>query len=108
MKYELFFFILILGLLKFQKSKDNDGFLGDFSSKTQLTNDIYQIKVQTVPGNGLFEVSVSHDITKNVFKTQVSLFFHNEFFFFQVLKSFMILDLNENNIFLFFLDFRCK
>ncbi|KAF7997895.1 hypothetical protein HCN44_009293 [Aphidius gifuensis] len=60
------------GILKFQKTKDKDGFIGDFSSKTQLVNDIYQIKVKTMPGEGLFEVSVSHDVVKNIFNTQIS------------------------------------
>lgn len=67
------YYLFNSGILKFQKTKDKDGFIGDFSSKTQLVNDIYQVKVKTMPGGGLFEVSVSHDVVKNIFNTQVSL-----------------------------------
>ncbi|XP_015439519.1 PREDICTED: uncharacterized protein LOC107194414 [Dufourea novaeangliae] len=58
------------GLLKFQKSGDQDGFLGDFSAKTKLTTKIYQLKVKTEPGNGLFEVSITYNIRKNTFSTK--------------------------------------
>ena len=60
------------GLLKFQKSGDQDGFIGDFSAKTKLTSETYQLKVKTVPGDGLFEVSVIYDIKKNTFSTKIS------------------------------------
>ena len=62
----------IAGLLKFYKSGDQDGFIGDFSAKTKLTTETYQLKVKTVPGDGLFEVSINYDIKKNVFSTKVS------------------------------------
>ncbi|XP_034937325.1 uncharacterized protein [Chelonus insularis] len=60
------------GLLHFEKSSDRDGFIGDFSAKTHLTNEIYQVKVKTEPGGGLFEASVYHDIAKNTFSTKIS------------------------------------
>nr|XP_034184606.1 uncharacterized protein LOC117606349 [Osmia lignaria] len=60
------------GLLKFQKSGDQDGFIGDFSAKTKLTSEIYQLKVKTKPGDGLFEVSITYDIKKNAFSTKIS------------------------------------
>ncbi|OAD56073.1 hypothetical protein WN48_03813, partial [Eufriesea mexicana] len=60
------------GLLKFRKTKDQDGFVGDFSAKTQLTTETYQLKVKTEPGDGLFEVSITYDINKNVFSTKIS------------------------------------
>ncbi|XP_043526689.1 uncharacterized protein LOC122537526 [Frieseomelitta varia] len=60
------------GLLKFYKSGDQDGFIGDFSAKTKLTTETYQLKVKTVPGDGLFEVSINYDIKKNVFSTKIS------------------------------------
>ena len=59
------------GLLNFQKSGDQDGFIGDFSAKTSLPTEVYQIKVKTEPGGGLFEASVNHDVQKNVFDTKV-------------------------------------
>lgn len=63
----------IVDLLKFYKSGDQDGFMGDFSAKTKLTTETYQLKVKTEPGFGLFEVSINYDIKKNTFSTKVSL-----------------------------------
>lgn len=60
------------GLLDFRKSGDQDGFIGDFSAKTKVTTEIYQLKVRTVPGDALFEASIVHDLTKNTFHTKVS------------------------------------
>lgn len=34
--------------------------------------EIYQLKVRTVPGDALFEVSIVHDLAKNIFHTKVS------------------------------------
>lgn len=62
----------ISGLLNFRKSGDQDGFIGDFSAKTKVTNEIYQLKVRTVPGDALFEVSIIHNLVKNTFLTKVS------------------------------------
>lgn len=61
----------ISGLLNFRKSGDQDGFIGDFSAKTKVTTEIYQLKVRTVPGDALFEVSIVHDLAKNTFHTKV-------------------------------------
>lgn len=61
--------------MKFQKSGDQDGFIGDFSAKTKLTIETYQLKVKTEPGAALFEVSITYDIKKNSFVTKVSLLF---------------------------------
>lgn len=63
------------GLLDFRKSGDQDGFVGDFSAKTKMTTEIYQLKVRTAPGEALFEVSVVHDLAKNIFHTKVSPLF---------------------------------
>lgn len=62
----------ISGLLNFRKSGDQDGFIGDFSAKTKVMNEIYQLKVRTVPGDALFEVSIIHNLAKNTFHTKVS------------------------------------
>lgn len=59
-------------LLKFQKSGDRDGFIGDFSAKTKLISEIYQLKIKTEPGDGLFEVSITYDIKKNTYSTKIS------------------------------------
>lgn len=47
--------------------------MGDFSAKTKLTTETYQLKVKTEPGFGLFEASINYDIKKNTFSTKVSL-----------------------------------
>lgn len=62
----------ISGLLKFRKSGDQDGFIGDFSAKTKVITEIYQLKVKTVPGDALFEVSIVQDLAKNTFHTKVN------------------------------------
>ncbi|KAL2720926.1 uncharacterized protein V1478_009972 [Vespula squamosa] len=60
------------GLLNFHKSGDQDGFIADLSAKTELTSEIYQIKVKTEPGGGLFEASITYNIKKNLFNTRIS------------------------------------
>ncbi|EFN88497.1 uncharacterized protein LOC105191780 [Harpegnathos saltator] len=60
------------GLLDFRKSGDQDGFVGDFSAKTKVTTEIYQVKVRTTPGKALFEASITHDLMKNTFHTKIS------------------------------------
>nr|XP_031846377.1 uncharacterized protein LOC116432971 [Nomia melanderi] len=65
-------FVPNTGLLKFQKSGDLDGFIGDFSARTKLTSETYQVKVKTDPGDGLFEVSITYDMKKNTFSTRIS------------------------------------
>ncbi|XP_024890478.1 uncharacterized protein LOC112466554 [Temnothorax curvispinosus] len=60
------------GLLNFRKSGDQDGFIGDFSAKTKVMTEIYQLKVRTVPGDALFEVSIIQDLVKNTFHTKIS------------------------------------
>ena len=72
----IYYYYKITGLLKFYKSGDQDGFIGDFSAKTKLTTETYQLKVKTIPGDGLFEVSINYDIKKNLFSTKVSLQFN--------------------------------
>ena len=61
------------GLLDFRKSGDQDGFIGDFSAKTKVPTEIYQLKVRTVPGDALFEVSITHNFAENTFHVKVSL-----------------------------------
>ncbi|KAG7189383.1 hypothetical protein KM043_017030 [Ampulex compressa] len=60
------------GLLNFYKSGDQDGFIGDFSANTTVNTVMYQLKVKTEPGEGLFEVSVTYNLQRNVFKTKIS------------------------------------
>ncbi|XP_058788866.1 uncharacterized protein LOC131662900 [Phymastichus coffea] len=60
------------GLLHFERSRDADGFVAALNAKTQLTTEIYQLKIKTLPGNGLFEASISHDVQKDIFSTKIS------------------------------------
>lgn len=60
------------GLLDFRKSGDQDGFIGDFTAKTKVATEIYQLKVKTVPGDALFEVSITHNLAENAFYVKIS------------------------------------
>lgn len=60
------------GLLDFRKSGDQDGFMGDFTAKTKVATEIYQLKVKTVPGDALFEISITHNLAKNTFHVKVN------------------------------------
>lgn len=47
-------------LVKFNKNADIDGFVADLTANTRVTSHIYQIKVLVVPGNSLFEASLTY------------------------------------------------
>jgi hypothetical protein len=59
------------GLLRFQKNADIDGFVADLSAHTVVTQEVYQLKVSTRPGGGLFEVSMKYDVTDGSFTVRV-------------------------------------
>lgn len=44
-------------VLAFKEANDADGYVPDMSGKTVITKEIYQLRIQTEPGNGLFEFS---------------------------------------------------
>lgn len=67
-------------LLHYKMSIDKDGFVPQIDD-VSVTSDIvepmdstvfYQLQVSLLPGNGLFEASVSHDRSTNVFETKLS------------------------------------
>ncbi|XP_049802017.1 uncharacterized protein LOC126236620 [Schistocerca nitens] len=58
-------------LLHFRKNADLDGFVPDLSAKTRHSHEIYQLKVSTEPGNGLFEVSMRYNIQENSFTIRI-------------------------------------
>lgn len=62
-------------MLHFEKSQDVDGFVADLSAKTHVTTELYQLKVKTLPGEGLFEASISKNIDKNVFSVKVRIYY---------------------------------
>lgn len=59
-------------LLRFKQSKDGDGFIADLSSKTDVSSEMYQVKIITKPGKSIFEASVLHNLHKNEFKVQMT------------------------------------
>jgi hypothetical protein len=59
------------GLLRFHKNADIDGFVADLSAHTVVTQEVYQLKVSTRPGGGLFEVSMKYDVTVGSFTIRV-------------------------------------
>ena len=77
------------GLLRFHKNADIDGFVADLSAHTVVTQEVYQLKVSTRPGGGLFEVSMKYDVTYGSFTVKVrqAPFAINTFLFFYLLKS---------------------
>ncbi|KAJ8665353.1 hypothetical protein QAD02_007015 [Eretmocerus hayati] len=60
------------GLLHFEKTRDFDGFVADLGAKTRVTTELYQLKIRTEPGDGLFEASIVHDVGRNIFKLKIS------------------------------------
>jgi hypothetical protein len=59
------------GLLRFRKNADIDGFVADLSAHTVVTQEVYQLKVSTMPGGGLFEASLMYDVTDGSFTVRV-------------------------------------
>jgi hypothetical protein len=54
-------------ILGFKKTIDYDGFKADISDDTAVINVISQIWIYTKPGDGLFEITVHHNLQKNTF-----------------------------------------
>lgn len=59
-------------LLKFKKNADMDGFVPDLTSNMKVQKDLYQIKVMLVPGESLFEASITHDLQSNKFSLSLN------------------------------------
>lgn len=58
--------------LKFNKNADIDGFVPDLSSKMKVKSDLYQLKVMLIPGESLFEASITYFFEKNEFRLNIS------------------------------------
>jgi hypothetical protein len=52
-------------MLGFKKTIDYDGFKADLSDDTAVINVVFQIWIYTNPGDGLFEVTVNHNLQNN-------------------------------------------
>ncbi|XP_067014130.2 uncharacterized protein [Anabrus simplex] len=60
------------GLLRFLKNADKDGFVADLTARTGISQETYQLKLSTTPGNGLFEVSLRYDVNDKSFAIRIS------------------------------------
>ncbi|XP_014245819.1 uncharacterized protein LOC106664528 isoform X2 [Cimex lectularius] len=58
-------------LRKFHSSADKDGFVPNMSADTPVTIVMYQLKLTTLPGRGIFEMSLTHDISQDEFKFRI-------------------------------------
>jgi hypothetical protein len=54
-------------LLLFKRSKDEDGRYADMSDDTRVSDQLLQIWVHTLPGNGLFEATLHYDMRTRSF-----------------------------------------
>ncbi|CAG2232855.1 unnamed protein product [Mytilus edulis] len=54
-------------MLLFKKTNDADGFRADLSDNTAIGQTTYQVWVYTTPGDGLFEVTVNHNVQADTF-----------------------------------------
>lgn len=62
-------------LLKFKKNADKDGFVGEFTDDTKLTEVLYQVQIRAFPSDAIYEASVTHHTVKNKFtvkETEIS------------------------------------
>ena len=59
-------------LLQFKKSKDADGRNADMSDGTKISDITYQITLYTLPGRGLFEVTITNSVDTNTFNVDES------------------------------------
>ncbi|XP_023239067.1 uncharacterized protein LOC111637735 [Centruroides sculpturatus] len=57
-------------LLKFKKNADKDGFVGDFSDNTKVSEVIYQIQLVAFPSKAKYEASVKFNIETKTFNVQ--------------------------------------
>ncbi|XP_052104010.1 uncharacterized protein LOC127737399 [Mytilus californianus] len=54
-------------MLLFKQTNDADGFRADLSDNTAVVHTVYQVWIYTTPGDGLFEVTVNHNMQANTF-----------------------------------------
>ncbi|RZC34377.1 uncharacterized protein BDFB_009136 [Asbolus verrucosus] len=59
-------------LMRYNKNADVDGFVADLSAKMKLKTEMYQIKVVLLPGNSIFEASVTYWIDEDRFEVKMS------------------------------------
>ena len=84
-------------MLKFKENSDYDGFVGKMTDKTDILNEIYQLKASFNPGDMIFEASINYHTKTKIFTTSVSL---NKIFL--CFCCCILYNNNNNNIFFSF------
>lgn len=51
--------------MKYHGVKDQDGFVADLSGNTTATFGIYNVRFKTVPGNAVYDASLSYNSVSN-------------------------------------------
>lgn len=53
-------------LVKFKQNRDLDGYLADLTStNTKITKELYQLQIHVLPGDSLFEASLTHNLSND-------------------------------------------
>ncbi|UMM26561.1 hypothetical protein L5515_010208 [Caenorhabditis briggsae] len=63
-------------LLAYKNVKDRDGFVADLSGDTTPAFAHYQLKIETVPGNGIYEITLFYDMIQNELKMDFGAISH--------------------------------
>ena len=63
-------------LLKFRNSADKDGRVPSMRDNTAISNMIIQLKIETLPNRGHYEVTMNYDLYKSKFFVKVRIKFH--------------------------------
>ncbi|PIC31628.1 hypothetical protein B9Z55_012266 [Caenorhabditis nigoni] len=63
-------------LLAYKNVKDRDGFVADLSGDTTAAFAHYQLKIETVPGNGIYEITLFYDMIQNELKMDFGAISH--------------------------------
>ncbi|KAL1450068.1 hypothetical protein WDU94_002523, partial [Cyamophila willieti] len=59
------------GVRSFKTNRDLDGFIPDLTDQMQIKFETYQLKIQTLPGEGLFEFSIVYHVETDAFKLKL-------------------------------------
>lgn len=60
-------------LIKFKQNRDLDGYLADLTStSTKITNELYQLQILVMPGQSIFEASLTHNLISDQFEVNIT------------------------------------
>uniref|UniRef100_A0A8D9A8I7 Uncharacterized protein n=1 Tax=Cacopsylla melanoneura TaxID=428564 RepID=A0A8D9A8I7_9HEMI len=59
------------GVRSFKTNRDFDGFIPDLTDQMQIKFETYQLKMETLPGGGLFEFSIVYHVETDAFKLKL-------------------------------------